>query len=138
MRHPHWATHTNSSGCQASHFFFVVFLSAALIALDLFFFAHMSLKRSKSDISLRALRTAIFLAQALSLHFFRTSPSARAFFSVFSRAPLRIADLKSVSETHLTGICWRATPVSSSGPSTITRRWLTMSTTVQTFPSQGP
>merc|ERR550514_2360393 len=78
------------------HFFLPVFLSSFFTRSRLFFLASISLKRSKSDIALRAFLFASFFAQADAAHFFKTSSFASAFFSVFSRAPFRMLHLKSV------------------------------------------
>merc|ERR550514_1082187 len=120
------------------HFFLPVFLSSFFTRSRLFFLASISLKRSKSDIALRAFLFASFFAQADAAHFFKTSSFASAFFSVFSRAPFRMLHLKSVRERRCTGIWCRGTPVRASGPSTTRRLWDTISMMVQTLPSQGP
>merc|ERR1719281_1490655 len=85
-------------------FFAVLPLSAAFTSFERFFRATISLKRSRSVIVFRASRAASFLAQAVAFHLFMVSPSLKAFFKPFSRAPRNILEVKSVRLKRLIGI----------------------------------
>merc|ERR1719352_612669 len=83
-----------------THFlpFFVAFagFDAPFTKAERFFFASMSLKRSKSVMFLRTSLAFNFFAHAVSDHFFMISSVPSAFFNVFSLAPRGIEALKSV------------------------------------------